>query len=222
METRCLLLILGFGLSVPLALLAEPPDPKADKSSESRFEAEANLPIYHRPVKSIALSKNQNAKNPVGFPELQPNSPKPTLVPGPAMAEGIATRRRQAKLSDSFKVAPVSSKPLIPPDLDSLAQSQDKARQAARFGDGQTLKMMALRLAPIESEKTLPPKPVIGNSPETNLKNPFPQSPAGNPVLGIRNDSVPHRGPGPASISGTTNVSAKNGGINGTGMARRR
>ena len=39
-------------------------------------------------------------------------------------------------------------------------------------------------------------------------------------LLPIKKDSLPHRGPGPGSIGGPANFSAKNGGINGTAVKR--
>jgi hypothetical protein len=215
--SRPLLISLGFCLTCPA--FAERPAPRADDKADDkvdrRMEEEANLPIYHMPLKGVhasGLSKNQSETK--LLPLRQPQSKSSRLATAPGRAKTDETRSASAKLSRLD-----SSTPKTLAKLDSLVQTQDKARQRALYG-----------LKQDETHTTLS-QPVLGQEQRNSIEKPVVVSPAvpppqttvqktpilpANAAIWTRNDSVPHRGPGASSLGGPATI--RNTGITGTGV----
>jgi hypothetical protein len=206
---------IGLGLYLSAPTFAEEGKPKADDKDndkvERRIEAEANLPVFHQPSKGLhssSLSKSEG-----GVTSL--HRPSQTF-------EGQQELRKS-----STRLSSSNSKGLA--KLDSLAQTQDKVRQRTLYGfkadknAGTTPSQPAPLTTPSAVEKVPTEKPVVVSSPQNSPpQRPLTQTPIlpNNVADWTRNDSVPHRAPGTASLGGPANL--KNTGINGTEMKIRR
>jgi hypothetical protein len=203
-------LIFVLGLAVPSVGLAEQKDPKADDMSKREIEAEANLPIYHLPLRALhakGISREQGEKTPLTLQQPTAKSPLPLIVHRPPTAQGT-----KPELRKSTPTNPSDSNPLA--KFDSLAQTQDKARQRARYGfsnDEGTAALPSQAVTP-EALRGSVEKSVSVYTPQNGVKKAT--TLPNNAAIWTRNDPVPHRGPGPAFLGGAP--STKNTGINGT------
>jgi hypothetical protein len=185
--------------------------PKADDKVDRRMEEEANLPIYHMPLKEVhasGLSKNQSETKLLPLRQPQNKSTRLATAPGRSKTGEPVSPLAKARRLDS-------SNPKTLAKLDSLVQTQDKARQRALYGFKQdethtTLSQPALAQ---EAKKSIE-HPVVVPPPQTTVKK-IPILPA-NAGIWTRNDSVPHRGPGTSSLGGPASI--RNTGISGTGV----
>ena len=211
---------LGFCLTCPA--FAERPAPRADDKADDkvdrRMEEEANLPIYHMPLKGVhasGLSKNQSETKLLPLRQSQNKSTWPATAPGRSK-----TGEPESPLARSRRLD--SSNPKTLAKLDSLVQTQDKARQRALYGFKQDENHMTSSQPLLAQEqKNSIEKPVVVSPavppPQTTVKK-KPILPA-NAAIWTRNDSVPHRGPGTSSLGGPANI--RNTGISGTDMKTR-
>jgi hypothetical protein len=221
---------IGLGLSLSAPTFAEEGKPKADEKDnekvERRIEAEANLPVFHQPSKGIhssSLSKSEGETKGSLLHQPQAKSPGVTTMHRPSQTyEGQQELRKS-----STRLSSSNSKVLA--KLDSLAQTQDKVRQRTLYGfkadknAGTTRSQPAPLTTPSAVEKVPTEKPVVVSSPQNSLpQTAISKTPIlpNNVANWTRNDSVPHRGPGTASLGGPANL--KNTGINGTEMKIRR
>ena len=198
---------LGFCLTCPA--FAERPAPRADDKADDkvdrRMEEEANLPIYHMPLKGVhasGLSKNQSETK--LLPLRQPQSKSSRLATAPGRAKTDETRSASAKLSRLD-----SSTPKTLTKLDSLVQTQDKARQHALYGfKPDETRPTSPQLVLAEQQKTSLAKPVVVHPVVPPPQIPINKAPIlpVNAAIRCRNDSVPHRGPGTSSLGGPANV----------------
>ena len=215
--SRPLLISLGFCLTCPA--FAERPAPRADDKADDkvdrRMEEEANLPIYHMPLKGVyasGLSKNQSETKLLPLRQPQNKSTWSATAPGRSK-----TGEPESPLAKSRRLD--SSNPKALTKLDSLVQTQDKARQRALFGFKQ------------DETHTTPSQPVLAQEQRNSIEKPGVVSPAvpppqttvkktpilpANAAIWTRNDSVPHRGPGTSSLGGPANI--RNTGLSGTDM----
>ena len=212
--SRPLLISLGFCLTCPA--FAERPAPrandKADDKVHRRMEEEANLPIYHMPLKGVhasGLSKNQSETK---LLPLRPQNKSTRLATAPGRSK---TGEPESPLAKSRRLDSANPKALA--KLDSLVQTQDKARQRALYGFKQDETHTASpQLVLAEQQKNSLEKPVVVHPmvpPPQTLINKTPILPA-NAAIRTRNDSLPHRGSGTSSLGGPANV--RNTGISGT------
>jgi hypothetical protein len=204
--------LIGLGLYFISPAFAEKPDPKAhdkaDDKVDRRMEEEANLPIYHMPLKGVhssGLSKNQSDTKPLPLRRPQTKSSRPATVSDRSKAGDKQPLAKSTGLD--------SSQPKIMTKLDSLAQTQDKARQRVLYGFKQDeTHMTPSQPVLAEEQKNSIAKPVVSPPPQTPTnKTMF--LPA-NAAIWTRNDSVPHRGSGTSSLGGPANV--RNTGISGS------
>lgn len=215
--SRPLLISLGFCITCPA--FAERPAPKADHKVDRRMEEEANLPIYHMPLKGVhasGLSKNQSETK--LLPLRQPQTKSTRLATAPGRSK---TGEPESPLVKSRRLD--SSNPKTLAKLDSLVQTQDKARQRALYG--------------FKQEETRPTssRPVLAQAQKNSIEKPVvvppvvppPQTPVNrtpilpaNAAIWTRNNSMPHRGPGTSSLGGPANI--RNTGISGTDVKIRR
>jgi hypothetical protein len=230
-------LIFVLGLAVPSVGLAEQQDPKADDMSKREIEAEANLPIYHLPLKAIhpnIISKNQGETTLLTLQQPTAKSPLPLIMHRPSTSQGTKPELRKSTPTSSSDSNPLAK-------FDSLAQTQDKTRQRARYGfsnDDGTGAFPSRTVTP-EAQRGSVEKPVSVYTPQNGVKKAM--TLPNNAAIWTRNEAVPHRGPGPAFLGGppitkSTGInrtrslgpaflggppSTKNTGINGTGMKTR-
>jgi hypothetical protein len=215
--SRLLLISIGFCLTCPA--FAERPAPRADDKADDkvdrRMEEEANLPIYHMPLKGVhasGLSKNQSETK--LLPLRQPQSKSSRLATAPGRAKIDETRSASAKLSRLD-----SSTPKTLAKLDSLVQTQDKARQRAVYGfKPDEPRRTSPQLVLAEQQKTSLAKPIVVHPVVPPPQIPINKAPIlpVNAAIRTRNDLVPHRGPGTSSLGGPANV--RTTGISGSDM----
>jgi hypothetical protein len=204
---------------------AERPDPKADAKADDKadrqMEEEANLPIYHMPLKgvhSIGLSKNQSEAK--LLPLRQPQTKSTRLATAPGLSKTGETRSASTK---SRRLD--SATPKTVAKLDSLAQTQDKARQRALYGFKQDNGFKENNGVEQDETHTTSSQPVLAQAQKNSVEKPAvvppPQTPVNktpilpaNAAIWTRNDSVPHRGPGTSSLGGPANI--RTTGISGT------
>jgi len=213
---RAVFIIVGLSLSSALAEQRDRKiDDEADRKADRRIEAEVNLPIYQSPLKSI--HPNSVGKHSGGSRLLPQRQSYTELVRSVGeRASSKTDQDQQTKFAKSTR--PGASNSSVLSKLDSLTQTQDKARQHVLY----SLKA--------ENIPTVP-YPVLSQVQKSSTEKPMVVSPSQTPVNltpilpnnvanWTRNDSVPHRGPGTASLGGPANL--KNTGINGTEMKNRR
>jgi hypothetical protein len=183
------------------------------------MEEEANLPVYHMPLKEVhssGLTKNQRETKLLPLRQLQSKSTRPATAPGRSK-----TVEPGSPLAKSKRPDPSTPKNLA--KLDSLVQTQDKARQRALYGFKQDeTRPTSPQLVLAEQQKNFFEKPVVVHPvvppPQTHI-NKTPILPV-NAAVWTRNDPVPHRGPGTYSLGGPANV--RNNAISGTDVKIRR
>jgi hypothetical protein len=211
--------LFALGLSLSLPVFAEQPNRKAnskgDDKEESRIEEEANLPIYHVPLRGIhagSLAKSQSETKLLSPRRPQIRSPRLAMAP----AFRFKNAEKQTELGKSTQPGVSNERSLS--ELDSLARTQDRSRQRVLYGFKQD------EIHPTSPQPVLTPepknpivKPVVVIVPPTAI-NKTPILP-NNATIWVRNDSVPHRGPGPISLGGP--ASGKHTGIDGTEMKHR-
>jgi hypothetical protein len=210
-------IILSLYLSSPV--FAEPREPKADDKAADRahhaIEAEANLPIYHSPLKTV---RPNSIRIKPGESKLLPLHRSQTKSLHSPSEHSHSNTDEGQPIKFSKPTRPISSNSSVPSKLDSLAQTQDKARQHVLYGLTGENHPSAFRPVLPEAQKGSIEKPVVISPPPTAI-NKTPSLP-NNSAIWTKNDSLPHRGPGTASIGGPASV--KNPGINGTEMKIRR
>jgi hypothetical protein len=210
-------IILSLCLSSPV--LAKPREPKADYKAADRadhaIEAEANLPIYHSPLKSVRPNSIRIQPGESKLLPLHRSQPKSLNSPS---EHGWSKTGEDQPIKFSKPTRPISSNSSLPSKLDSLAQTQDKARQHVLYGLTDENHPSAFRPVLPAAQKGSIEKPAVIYQPSTAI-NKTPSLP-NNSTIWTKNDSLPHRGPGTASIGGPASV--KNPGINGTEMKIRR
>jgi hypothetical protein len=213
-------LIIALALCLVCPAIAEPPDHKPDNKPEGkkddRFPAEANLPIYHVPLKAIrANSVGKSRSETKLLPLRQPQFGSPRLATAPFRSKTAETEIGMGK-----SALPAVSNERSLSKLDSLAQTQDKTRQRALYGFKPNDSHPSSLLPVISAEsKGSVAKPVVVAAPQIAI-NKAPVLPINATIL-VKSESVPHRGPapGPASLGGP--ATTKHTGLNGAEMKLR-
>gem|GEM_PF-5007449 len=202
----------ALGLFLAWPAFAEGSDRKVEDKdkdvSDRLMEAEANLPIYHLPVKSLISRNIGRRQDETQLTPLRQSRTKPSLA-GTQHAPSL-TRKVERESGKPATLSFEHSKVLT--NVDSLARTQDKERQRALFGIKveQNQEVPASQPALSESEKVA--SPAVAPAPQPNInKAPVLQN---NATIWTRNDSVPHRGTGTSSLGGPANI--RNIGISGT------
>lgn len=218
-------LIIALGLCLVCPAFAEQRDRKADgkpeekiddRKMDDRMQAEANLPIYHGPLKAShanGLDKNQSETKLLPLRQPQIRSPRVATVP-------LRSKTAEAPTELSKSTLPGVSNERSLSKLDSLAQTQDKARQRVLYGFKQNeIRTTSPQPVLSEGQKSPVAKPVAITSLQTAI-NKTPILPS-NAAIWVRNASVPHRGPNPAPPPLGGPATVKPIGLNGAEMKRR-